>query len=421
MNLQIEELPNGLKESFGPCRRYLLTRGMVLVFDREGAVVSDGVGSSASFPAGCDPNEYGLFTPKTYARLVDEVQLEIGVRFVGFQGDSFAEAAFKFDEHAISGGGLAEGLLSRLLALERLVQSRVLGVSGITQDELTVSLNLVAALDDNISYGRFDPDMLEKAIDSLKNLGNPVEQAFFAFNATSIAEDMRQVFMAACHHFSSLNSGIHAINQQGPIRALVEEPTDEPWEIRQSSGPVDELSYAYTSSVVASYTVLDLLYILFIYLTREPFLNPEFPSNLHFPDSAGRGIFRYGGAALPSDPLQTELPYAIANLSPGQFAALRKTRNALVHNMAADSFIPRVYKGWKRPPVNNYPLQYVQYMARDVDAQGDPVTHRWVRRFYENQSDAQESLLEWLELTFQCMFDTTEWLIKRWSYHVQTP
>ena len=261
--------------------------------------------------------------------------------------------------------------------------------------------------------------MLEKAIDSLKNLGNPVEQAFFAFNATSIAEDMRQVFMAACHHFSRLNSGIHAINQQGPIRALVEEQTNEPWEIRQSSGPVEELSYAYTSSVVASCTALDLLYLLFIYLTREPFLNPEFPAKLHFPDS-GRGIFRYGGAALPSDPPQTELPYAIANLSRGQFTALRKSRNALVHNMAADSFIPRVYKGWKRPPVNNYPLQYVQYMARDFDAQGDPVTHPWVRRFYQNQSDAQESLVEWLELTFQCMFDTTEWLIKRWSYYVQT-
>jgi len=392
---------------------------MVLAFDREGAVVSDGVGSSASFPAGCDPDEYGLLTPKTYARLVDEVQLEIGVRLVGFQGDSSAEAAFRIDEHAISGGGLAESLLNRLLALERLVQSRVLGVSGIAQDELTDSLNLVAALDENISYGFFGPDMLQKAIDSLKNLGNPVEEAFFAYNATSIAEDMRQAFMAACHHFSSLNSGIHALNQQRPIRALVEESTDEPWEIRQSSGQVEELSYAYTSSVVASYTALDLLYVLFIYLTREPFLNPEFPSSLHFPDSPGSVVFRSGGAALPSDPSQTELPYAIANLSPGQFTALRKTRNALVHNMAADSFIPRVYKGWKRPPVNNYPLQYVQYTARDVDAQGDPVTHPWVRRFYENQSDAQENLLEWLELTFQCISDTTQWLIKRWSYHVQ--
>ena len=421
MNLQIEELPNGLKESFGPFRRYLLTRGLGLVFDREGAVVSDGVGSSASFPAGCDPDEYGLFAPKTYARLVDEVQLEIGVRLVGFQGESSDETAFRIDEHAVSGGALAEGLLDRLLALERLVQCRVLGVSEITQDELMVGLNVVAALDENVSYGRFGPDMLGKAIDSLKNLGNPVEQAFFAFNATSIAQDMRQVFMAACHHFSRLNSGIHVINQQGPMRALVEGPTDEPWEIRQSSGPVEELSYAYTSSVVASYTALDLLYIFFIYLTREPFLNPEFPSNLHFPDSAGRGIFRYGGAALPSDPPHTELPYAIANLSPGHFTALRKTRNALIHNMAADSFIPRVYKGWKRPPVNNYPLQYVQYMARDVDAQGDPVTYPWVHRFYEKQSDAQESLLEWLKLTFQCMFDTTEWLIKRWSYHVQTP
>ena len=418
MNLRIQELPNGIKEAFGPFRRYLLTRGLVLVFNSDGAVVSDGVGSSVSFPAHSDPDEHGLFTPRTYARLLDEVRHKIGVKLVGFHGDSSVEAAFRIDEHAMSGGALAEGLLIRLLALEHLVRSRVLNVTGITKEELTESLNIVAVLDDEISYGNVGPAGLEEAIDLFRKVGKPIDQAFFAFNATSIAEDMRQVFMAACHHFSSLNSRIQTINQRGPTSALVAVPTDEPWEIRQSSGEVEELSYVFTSSVVANYTALDLLYILFVYLTREPFLDPETPSNLHFPDATSRNIFRYGGTALTSDPPPTELPYAIANLSAGQFTSLRKTRNALVHNMAADSFIPRVYKGWRRPPVNNQPLQYVQYLSTDVDALGKPVTHPWVRRFYENQSDAQESLLEWLELTWQCMFDTTEWLIKRWSYHV---
>ena len=89
-----------------------------------------------------------------------------------------------------------------------------------------------------------------------------------------------------------------------------------------------------------------------------------------------------------------------------------------MHNMAPDSLRPRVYKGWKQAPVNNQPLQYVQYLSRDVDDKGEPVTHPWVRRFYMNQSDAQNSLLGWLELTWQCVFDTTEWLIKHWSSHV---
>ena len=53
-----------------------------------------------------------------------------------------------------------------------------------------------------------------------------------------------------------------------------------------------------------------------------------------------------------------------------------------------------------------------------LDSNGKPVAHSWVRRFYENQSDAQDSLLDWLELTWQCSFDTIEWLIKRWSNHL---
>ena len=163
-------------------------------------------------------------------------------------------------------------------------------------------------------------------------------------------------------------------------------PPDEPWETRLSSGNVDELSYCFTSSVVACYTALDLLYIFFVYLTREPFLNPEFPSNLNFPDAPGSRIFQSGGSALSSDPPPKELPYAIANLTSGQFGSLRNARNALVHNMSPDSIRPRFYKGWKHPPVNNQPLQYVQYLSRDVDAQGQPVTHPWVRRFYESHS-----------------------------------
>ena len=89
-----------------------------------------------------------------------------------------------------------------------------------------------------------------------------------------------------------------------------------------------------------------------------------------------------------------------------------------MHNMATDSLRPRVYLGRKLPPVNNEPLQYVQYMARDIDSKGEPVAHPWVRRFYKNQSDAQNSLLDWLELTWQCSFDTIEWLIERWSNHL---
>ena len=421
MNLRIPESAAVGKESVGPYRTYVLTHGLVLAFNGEGAVVSDGVGSSISFPLGAEPDEWGLFTRQDYAYLLDKVQHELGVQLVGFHGSPSEDVAFRIDDYLFSGGSLVEGLLGTLLDLEDLVRVRVLSATEITEQDLMNGLNIAAMLDDDISYGKVDPALLERAINVYKEIGTPMDQAFFVFNTTSIAEDMRHALLAACYHFRGLNSRIQKINQTGPTPALVGEPTGQPWELRLSSGDVAELSFEYTSSLIACYTALDLLYVLFVYLTREPFLNPAFPSNLHFPDSPGRTVFQGGGSPLRSDPPVTDLPYAIANLASGQFTSLKKTRNALVHNMATDSWTPKVYKGRGQPLVKNNPIQYVQYLSRDIDTLGEPVTHPWVRRFYENQSDAQDSLLEWLELTWQCVFDTTEWLIKRWSNHVPNP
>ena len=310
-------------------------------------------------------------------------------------------------------------MLSRLLGLESLIRTRVMNHTGIQEADLMAGLNVAAVLEDEISYGKLGPTGLQKTIDSYITAGNPITEALFVNHATAIAEDMRHAILAACHHFRHLNMGIQKINQTDPLVPSLMEPDDEPWENRLISGEVDELSYAFTSSVVACYTALDLLYMYFVYLTRDPFLNPEFPSNLHFPDDQNHAFFRVGVTTLDGDRPATDLPYAIANLTAGQFGPLRLSRNALVHNMAPDSLRPRVYKGWKQPPVNHQPLQYVQYLSRDIDANGEPVTHPWVRRFYENQTDAQDSLLEWLGLTWQCAFDTIEWLITRWSNHVQ--
>ena len=279
---------------------------------------------------------------------------------------------------------------------------------------------ICANVEEEISYGRIGIADMELLIDASKENFHPITEAYFIFNATSIADDLRCALQAACHHFRNLNLGIRKLSEMSASTLATRELADESWERRIYSTEVDELSYAYTSSVVSCYTALDLLYLYFIYLTREPFLNPAFPSKLHFPDAPGKGreIFREGGGPLPNDPPAKDLPYAIANLKAGQFASLRHVRNSLVHNMATDSLRPRVYLGRKLPPVNKEPLQYVQYLARDIDSQGKPVAHSWVRRFYKNQSDAQSSLLDWLELTWQCSFDTIEWLIRRWSNHL---
>ena len=419
MALRIQQPEAVGKESFGPFRTYLLTRGLLLNFDQSGAVVTGGTKQSMSFPTTHQADEFGLYPSRVYAEMLDQVQSAVGVSLVGFLGSPTEEVAFRIGDHAVSASMVGEALLSRLNALESAIRARITNQTGIQEADLTVGLNVSSALEDDISYGKLGPTSLQKAIDGYITVGIPITEAFFVNNAISIAEDMRHALLAACHHFGDSNMGIQNINRSAPLIPDPNEPDDEPWENRLISGEVDEISYSFTSSVVSCYTALNLLYAYFEYLIKDPFLNPEFPSNLHFPDHHDHLFFQTPFPVLPGDKPASDLPYAIANLTAGQFGALRLSRNALVHNMAPDSLRPKAYKGWKQPPVNHQPLQYVQYLSRDIDAGGTPVTHSWVRRFYENQKDAQDSLMEWLELTWQCAFDTVEWLTTRWSNHVQ--
>ena len=246
-------------------------------------------------------------------------------------------------DYALSARWLGETLLERLSKLETLIRSRVLKKGGIAESEIMAGMAMCADIEENVSHGRVGIAGVELLIDALRKAPTPITEAYFIFNATSIAEDLRYALQAACHHFRNLSLGIRKLNEVPASTLTTTELVDESWERRIYSTEVDELSYAYTSSVVSCYTALDLLYLYFIYLTREPFLNPGFPSNLHFPDGfrrRGREIFQEGGGPLPNDPPVKDLPYAIANLKAGQFASLRHTRNSLVHNMATDSPSP---------------------------------------------------------------------------------
>ena len=420
MSMRIDSSLRTSAESFGPFRTYLLTRGLVLDFDGGAAVVTGGAGTEIRYPIDYEPNEFGLFERSVYANCLEQVQAEIGVTLVGFVGSPSSEVAFEIGGRAISASMLGEELLGRFITLENLVRSRVIGHANLAEENLMIGLNVCTALEDEISYGKIGPAGLQEAITFYIKAGVPIEEAYFVLNGESIAEDLRNSIAAACHHFHRLNTGIRRINHSKPLMPHMIEHDDEPWEIRMASSAVDELSYALAGSVVASYTALDLLFQFFVYLTREPFLDPTFPAKLHFPDDPKHEFFREGVKELEGDRPAADLPYAIAHLAPGQFGALRNSRNSLVHNMAPDSMRPKAYKGWKQAPVNDQPLQYVQYLARDIDANGKPVAHPWVRRFYENQTDAQELLIEWLELVWQCAFDTTDWLIARWTNQVHS-
>ena len=213
MALRIPESAAAGREALGPFRSYLLTRGLILNFKNDEAVVTDGCGSSMPFPIRSKQEKYGLFPPQTYAHILGDVQDDLGIKLVGISGDSSYQAAFRIDEYVMSAESLAEGLLARLQGLERLVRRRVLDYTGINESEMGTREAICAKLEDDISYGRIGPSDLTEKIDSLRKVGIPIDQTFFVLNATSIAEDMRHALLAACYHFCALNSGIRTINQ----------------------------------------------------------------------------------------------------------------------------------------------------------------------------------------------------------------
>jgi hypothetical protein len=175
---------------------------------------------------------------------------------------------------------------------------------------------------------------------------------------------------------------------------------------------IDRISDEFASSVIASYSTLDMLYEYFIYLTHEPFGEPKFPSKFHFSDVV-KIVFKHGGSMRSYDIGPDILPYAIPNLVSGSFSKLRLLRNDLVHNMVLDSHRPLVFIGIGSTPVGELPIQYVQYLCRDVEANGRPLVHTWTRRFYTQQRDAPMELYDLIELVWQFCFDTVKWLTHR--------
>ena len=400
-------------EAIGPYLTYDLSRGVTLEFDDKCGIVRGGSRSSLTFSLNVEPIEFGLFPSGVYAAVVDKIQDEVGIKLVSAAMGASRDVMFRMDEKLISGANLSESLLSTLLRLDSLIWKWVLKSGNLDETQLKLARDGHANVVDTISYGKIGPSTLGLVIKAYEESGLPIKEAFFVANATGIADDMRQAMSAAGHHFGTLVATLSRINQRGWIAHPDPPPVGDPWEIRHSSGAAGEASYAYTSSIVSCYTALDLLYELFVYLTRDPLLNPAFPTGLHFPDGHPDGVFKYGGCRLQDDAPKTDFPHAIPNLGRGHFVSLRKSRNDLVHNLTPDEIAPRVYVGWGLPPVNEKPLQYVQYLCRDVDPQGDPIVHPWHRRFYENQHDSQDVLHDWIRHTWQCIFDTIGWLVHR--------
>ena len=421
MSLSIANVPPSAIEAFGPFSAYHFSRGLVLTIGSESARLKGGPElekvydlplKSASASSNCPPN---------YWPLIDQIEQEIGVRLVAtatgsspkenLQETSPLRTTFRIGDYCINADYLAEALLAKLQSLESHCHS--LALKQVDRNLLSVAEEIVAITNDEIRDGRLGPNELENRIRDLKSSKLPIQEAFFLANSKSLADAVRGTMLRACYHFANMSKHLWDANKQSLSSYCYSEKIPNPYEIVHRSDVADRASNAFASSVIACYSTLDLLYDWFVYLTREPFGTPDFPKKLYFPSQNPAKSFCCGGNFLTSDLGPTDAPHAIPNLPPQSFSDLRNLRNDLIHNMIPDEIRSRICIGIGLPPVNNQLLQYSQYITRDIDVTGSPIYHPWTRGFYELQRDAQHTLHEWLTNTWQCTFDTTEWLTNR--------
>ncbi len=273
MALRIHQTGWGSLESFGPFSTYMLSRGLVVRLNKDGAVVRGGSGSEITLTTDATPDEFDLLTPEVYAELVDRAQSQVGANLVGaaspdgippeVYGDLFdglppefvarlsdpnarppSEVLFKVGDRAISAGWMGEELLGRFLVLENLVRATALKFAGISESAFRESQEIVAVLDDAILEGRIGPEMIDAIIESASGTPAAMTAAFFVSNSVSIADDVRLAVLAACHHLATLNSGILSINEKGPLRPPTPVSGNGGWEIRQISEEADRLSFS---------------------------------------------------------------------------------------------------------------------------------------------------------------------------------
>lgn len=408
-----------------PFRTYHLGRGLTLSFREETGTLIGGKDKSLTYHV--DPKNVYQSVPTQFAyrSVVSKIENDTTARLIAasrsqISFDTNTEEAepiltelapdrvlFNVGDRYLSDADLGELLLFELNRVEDNCRKRQTGC-GETENTFNSAYEVILYWKEQIRAGQIDPSKLEQLI----NLTPPMlNEAFFIINMIEIGESIRSALLRANYHFVCMTEMIWRANMGQKTSASTPFPLGK--EIGAMGPDIDRIADEYTSSVLASYSALDMLYEYFVFLTRQPFGEPHFPKKLHFPDPQPSSAFLDGGSARPDDIGPGILPFAIPNLSEKVFSHLRLLRNDLVHNMAADSHRPVAYIGTELPPVGGLSVQYTQYLCRDVGIDGEPLTHKWNRRFYIQQRDAQLELYELIELVWQCCFDTVRWLSHR--------
>ncbi len=236
----------------------------------------------------------------------------------------------------------------------------------------------------------------------------------FARNAHILIEQTRTALLRTFDHADRMlvQARILLANNEGRYHL----PLAPGEEIVNSSMAAERVHGAFADGVGAAATALDLLYRAFVYLVREPFGTADLPGKLYFPyNEAGKAYkpFPKGAAAAPTDLGGSDLPYAVPNIAPGSFFALRGMRNDLTHNMTSGHIQPSCFVGCGTALVANIPIRYVQAVAPDIESDGKPLKHVYVERFYQQQRDAAVLLHDLIEELALAVDHTFQWMAHR--------
>lgn len=424
MSIRTPSFPSS-GQSIEPLRTYHFTRGLTLSFRGVTGTLSGGENQSLTYSADPEGAFQGMATQSAYRSIVNSIEILTTGRLIAASSNLISintneagesepmlintelapdRVLFVAGDRLVSDADLGEILLNELNRVEE--NCRLLLTGGKeTESAFNRAYELVLYWQELNKAGKIDPSKLDQFI-----LREPsmIKEAFFLMNTIEIGEGMRSSLLRANYYLVRMSELIWRANIKRNVRCA--NLPSHANEIIAMGPDIDRIGDEYSSAVLAAYSTLDMLYEYFIFLTRQPFGKPNFPRQFHFPDRKPSSAFRDGGSPRPDDINSTVLPFAIPNLADDSFRHLRTLRNDLAHNMAADSHRPMAYVGTELPPVGGLPIQYTQYLCRDVGPDGEPVTHPWSRRFYTQQRDAQLALYELMEQVWQCCFDTIGWL-----------
>ena len=245
-------------------------------------------------------------------------------------------------------------------------------------------------------------------------IGTPGYHHVFARNAHILVEQTRTALLRAFDHADRMLAQARILLANEGSRYYP--PLAPGEEIVNSSMTAERVHGAFADGVGAVATALDLLYRVFVYLVSEPFGTADLPGKLYFPYNESDKVYKpfpKGAAAEPTDLGASDLPYALPNVAPGNFFALRAMRNDLTHNMTSGHIQPSCFVGRGTTLVANIPIRYVQAIAPDIDSDGKPLKHAYVERFYQQQRDAAVQLHDLIEELALTTDHTFQWLAHR--------